>query len=111
MRPWLAAAVDAEPDAERLAPTPFATVCFRWRPARYRGREDEPEVAAALDRLNERLLARLNETGELFLSHTRLGGRFTLRLAINNIRTERRHVERAWELIRDLGGALDDESP
>ena len=35
LAPWFAAAVDAEPDAERLAPTPFATVCFRWRPARY----------------------------------------------------------------------------
>jgi aromatic-L-amino-acid decarboxylase len=102
---WFADAVDAEPDAERLAPTPFATVCFRWRPARHEGHEHEPDVEAELDDLNERLLARLNETGEVFLSHTRLDGRFALRLAINNIRTERRHVERAWELIRYLGAA------
>jgi aromatic-L-amino-acid decarboxylase len=108
---WFAAAVDAEPDAERLAPTPFATVCFRWRPARYRGREEEAEIRLALDRLNERLLARLNDTGEVFLSHTRLGDRFTLRLAVNNIRTEGRHVERAWELIRGLGSELDPEDP
>jgi aromatic-L-amino-acid decarboxylase len=107
---WAAAAIDAEPDAERLAPTPFATVCFRWRPARYRDREDDPAAAAALDTLNERLLTRLNDTGELFLSHTRLDGRLTLRLAINNIRTERRHVERAWDLIRDLGRELDRET-
>ena len=41
-RRWLAQTIDAEPDAERLAPTPFATVCFRWRPARFTGREDDP---------------------------------------------------------------------
>jgi aromatic-L-amino-acid/L-tryptophan decarboxylase len=104
---WLAQAIDTEPDAERLAPTPFATVCFRWRPARFTGREHDPHVAATLDALNERLLARLNETGEVFLSHTRLRGRFTLRVAINNLRTEARHVERAWELVRTLGTELD----
>jgi aromatic-L-amino-acid decarboxylase len=106
---WLAAAVDAEPDAERLAPTPFSTVCFRWRPVRFRGHEDGPDVTEELDSLNERLLARLNETGALFLSHTRLQGRFTLRIAINNIRTERRHVESAWDLVRALGTELDRE--
>jgi aromatic-L-amino-acid decarboxylase len=107
---WLAGAVDAEPDAERLAATPFATVCFRWRPARYRGREDDRDVAAALDALNERLLARLDETGEVLLSHSRLEGRFALRLAINGIRTERRHVERAWGLVGELGRVLDREA-
>jgi aromatic-L-amino-acid decarboxylase len=109
MAAWLAAAVDADPDAERLAPTPFAMVCFRWRPARYQGREADGDVAATLDALNERLLAQLNESGDVFLSHTRLGGRFTLRLAINNVRTEQRHVERAWTLIRAHGRALDAE--
>ena len=67
-----AAWVDAEPDAERLAPVPFATVCFRWHP---RGLDDALEPR----RLNERLMERLNGTGEVFLSHTRLDGRFTLR--------------------------------
>ena len=105
-----AAWVDGEPDAERLAPVPFSTVCFRWRPTRFRGREDEPEVAAYLDRLNERLLAGLNASGEVFLSHTVLGGRFTLRLAVANLRTEARHVERAWGLVRSLGPEIDAES-
>jgi len=36
----------------------------------------------------------------VFLSHTRLGGRHVLRLAVGNVRTERRHVARAWELLR-----------
>ena len=104
-----ASLVDAEADAERLAAVPFSTVCFRWRPARLAGREGEPAVAAYLDRLNERLMRRLNDSGELFLSHTVLGGRLTLRLAIGNVRTEARHVARAWELIRELGAGLDGE--
>jgi aromatic-L-amino-acid decarboxylase len=97
-----AAWVDAEPEAERLAPVPFATVCFRWRPS---GATDEP----TLDRLNERLMERLNAGGELFLSHTRLGGRFALRLALGNLRTELRHVERAWTLVRELGPTVSQE--
>ena len=45
----------------------------------------------------------VNRSGEVFLSHTKLRGRFTIRLAIGNLRTERRHVERAWELLRTAG--------
>ena len=45
----------------------------------------------------------VNRTGEALLSHTRLRGRFTIRLAIGNLRTERRHVARAWELLRSAG--------
>ena len=87
--------VDAAPDFERLAPAPFSTVVFRWRPAR---QTDE----AALDAANATLLERINETGEVFLSHTRVSGRYGLRLAIGNIRTTERHVARAWELAREL---------
>jgi aromatic-L-amino-acid decarboxylase len=98
--------VDAEPDAERMASVPFSTVCFRWRPARFAGREAEMDIGIVLDELNEQLLQRLNATGEVFLSHTRLEDRFTLRLAVGNLRTERRHVKRAWELIRSIGRDL-----
>ncbi|HTS14972.1 MAG TPA: pyridoxal-dependent decarboxylase, partial [Candidatus Sulfotelmatobacter sp.] len=98
-----AARVDREPEAERLAPVPFGTVCFRWHP---RGLDDE----AALDRLNERLMERLNGTGEAFISHTRLHGRFALRLALGNLRTEPRHVDRFWDLVREIGPAVAAES-
>jgi aromatic-L-amino-acid decarboxylase len=46
----------------------------------------------------------VNRTGEVFLSHTRLDGRFTIRLAIGNLRTEEAHVARAWELLRGAAG-------
>ena len=100
--------IDADPDWERLAPVPFSTVCFRYRPARLAGREDEPAVRAALDELNTSLMDAVNRTGEIFLSHTRLRDRFTIRIAIGNLRTEPRHVERAWELLRREAARLDD---
>jgi aromatic-L-amino-acid decarboxylase len=86
--------VDAAPDFERMAPTPLSTICFRAHP---RGL-DAPEQ---LNALNERLMAAVNSTGEIFLSHTKLNGAYTLRLAIGNIRTEEKHIRRAWELLQE----------
>ena len=96
----LAAEVDAHANFERLAPVPFSTVCLRWRPAGLAGREGESEVGARLDAANERLMAAVNATGETFLSHTRLRGRFAIRVAIGNLRTEERHVARAWTVLQ-----------
>jgi aromatic-L-amino-acid decarboxylase len=96
----LAADVDANSDFERLAPVPFSTVCLRWRPAALAGHEDEPAVRARLDAANERLMAAVNASGEIFLSHTRLRDRFAIRVAIGNLRTEPRHVARAWALLQ-----------
>ena len=53
------------------------------------------------DEENEALLRKVNETGEVFLSHTRLNGRYVLRLAVGNLRTTEADVERAWELLRE----------
>ena len=86
--------VDEAPGWERLAPVPFSTVCFRHVPAGLEADDD------ALDAHNAAIMGAVNRTGEIFLSHTRLHGRFTIRLAIGNLRTEERHVERAWELLR-----------
>ncbi len=81
----LAGQIDAHPDFERTAPTPFSTVCFR-----YRGTDEE----------NRQILERVNASGEIFLSHTVLRGRYSLRLAIGNMQTTRDHVQRAWELVQ-----------
>jgi aromatic-L-amino-acid/L-tryptophan decarboxylase len=88
--------VDADPDFERLAPVPFSVVCFRANP------HGQERTEAELEVLNQRLLDAMNATGEVFLSHTKLNGRFTLRLAVGNLRTEERHVARAWALARQL---------
>jgi aromatic-L-amino-acid decarboxylase len=88
-----AAWVDASPDFERMAPVPFSVVCFRARP---RG---TPMTGADLDAFNERLMASVNATGEVFISHTRIDGAIVLRLAIGNLRTTDTHVRRAWDLL------------
>ncbi len=56
---------------------------------------------AWLDATNAAVMDAVNRTGEVFLSHTRLNGRFVIRLAVGNLRTEPRHVERAWALLRE----------
>src|SRR5690606_38957199 len=92
----LATWVDELDEWERMAPTPFSTVCFRYRPVGASDRE--------VDLLNEQILAAVNASGEIFLSHTRLRGHYTLRMAIGNLRTSERHVRRAWELLRAAAG-------
>lgn len=93
--------VRAEQGWEVMAPVPFSTVCFRALPEGL----DDPET----DRHNEAMLAAVNATGEVFLSHTRLRGRYALRLAIGNIRTTVVEVRRAWELLRGYGAAIGEE--
>jgi aromatic-L-amino-acid decarboxylase len=83
--------IDASEDFERTAPVPFSVVCFRARGS---------------DQLNAALLERLNASGEIFLSHTKLNGRYTLRLAIGNLHTAESHVIRAWTLIRTTAAEL-----
>jgi aromatic-L-amino-acid decarboxylase len=97
--------VDESPDFERLAPVPFSVVCFRFRP------HDRAASEQELETLNSRLLEAVNRTGDVFLSHTKLDGRFSLRLAIGHIRTTERHVARAWELLQSeaRSEALDGE--
>jgi aromatic-L-amino-acid decarboxylase len=85
---WLRAA----PDWEVLAPHPLSVVCFRYAP---RGLDE-----AALERLNASILHAVNAGGEVFLSHTKIDGRYAIRLAIGNLRTQRGDVEWAWRVLR-----------
>jgi aromatic-L-amino-acid decarboxylase len=88
-----AAWVDAAPEWERVAPVPFSLVCFRYAPA---GTSEAEREA-----LNAAILERVNASGRAYLSHTKLNGRYVLRLAIGNMRTEPRHVSEAWRLLRE----------
>ena len=76
---------------EVMAPAPLNLVCFRYRGA---------------DRNNEELMNRLNRSGDLYLTHTRLNGKFTLRFSVGQTNTERRHVERAWQRIQEEAAKL-----
>lgn len=81
--------VEDSPHFELLAPVPFALVCFRARPA---GTQD-------LDELNERIMNEINASGEAYLSHTKLNGKFTLRVSVGSIRVQQRHLEKVWEIL------------
>ena len=91
-----AAWVDEADDFERVAPVPFSVVCFRAVPPALRGDD------AALDELNSRLVDEVNQSGQVFVSHTRLDGRYVIRLAIGNLHTTEHHVHHAWSLLCNL---------
>jgi aromatic-L-amino-acid decarboxylase len=93
--------VDMNPDFERLAPVPLSTVCFR---ARWQGMDNNE----LLNHLNEQLLQAINHTGEAFLSHTKLSGRFVLRLVVSHLRTNEAHVARIWAIAKEQLRLLKD---
>ncbi|MBP6978859.1 MAG: pyridoxal-dependent decarboxylase [Bacteroidales bacterium] len=95
----LATAIEQHPDFEVLVKPLLNTVCFRYKPA---GIVDETE----LNELNERLLNSVNATGRMFISHTRLKGKYTLRMVIAQTYAEERHVLAAWDLIRTTSSRL-----
>jgi aromatic-L-amino-acid decarboxylase len=94
----LAASIDQDPHFERMAPTPFSTVCFR---ALLPGADE-----ARLEAFNQQLMARTNEGSPFFFSHTKLRGIYVLRVAISNLRTEERHVAALWQRLREQAALL-----
>jgi aromatic-L-amino-acid decarboxylase len=91
--------VEQSPFFELMAPVPLNTICFRFHPPKPWGRKMGEEE---LDRLNKELLDQVNRAGKIFLTHTRLRGRYCLRLCIGQTETRREHVEEAW---KELCGA------
>ncbi|MGA9255609.1 MAG: aspartate aminotransferase family protein, partial [Candidatus Sulfotelmatobacter sp.] len=75
---------DNDKDFELAAPVPLNLVCFRHK---------------AGDAANQTIMDRVNRSGDLFLTHTKLNGKLTLRLCVGQTNTEAKHVERAWERI------------
>lgn len=83
--------VDADARFERVAPVAVNLVCFRHR---------------AGDEANQQILDRLNRSGKMLLSHTRLNNQLVLRLSIGQTNTHRCHVEQAWKLIQQAADAV-----
>jgi aromatic-L-amino-acid/L-tryptophan decarboxylase len=83
--------VDDSADFEMLAPVPFALVCFRAC----------PKNVDDLDALNEKIMNEINASGEAYLSHTKLNGKFTLRLSVGSIRVEERHLRKVWDILNE----------
>jgi len=91
--------IRTDPDFELLAPVPFSTLAFRFRP-RASVTADGKRSDEEINKLNERLLNAVNRSGRAFLSHTKLRGKFTIRFAIGNLKTQWQDVSETWELIR-----------
>jgi aromatic-L-amino-acid/L-tryptophan decarboxylase len=89
LRHW----IEAEGDFQVLAPSPFSTVVFRFRPPRLAA------DGAALDRENVRIHDAVNSSGRAFISHTTVRGAYALRIAIGNLQTRLEDVREAWELV------------
>lgn len=71
---------------------PLNLVCFRHRDG---------------DEYNQKIMERLNTSGDLYLSHTRMNDRLTLRLCVGQTNTELRHVKRAWQKIQEAAAELE----
>lgn len=84
---------------ELLAPVPLNTICFRFHP-------DYISDEEKLNELNERLLNEIQESGQLFLTHTKLNGKYTIRIVLGNTNLEKSHVDNAWELIEETASHL-----
>lgn len=94
----LAETIEAHPNFQLLAPVPFSTLVFRFCPNKsVNGNESRADLE--INNLNEKLLEAVNETGQVFLSHTKLRGKFGIRLAIGNLKTTWEDVSSAWEII------------
>jgi aromatic-L-amino-acid decarboxylase len=83
--------IEASQDFELAAPAPLNLVCFRH---------------VGGDEINQRLMDHLNQSGKLYLTHTRLDNRLTLRFCVGQTHTEARHVEHAWKLIQQTAREL-----
>jgi aromatic-L-amino-acid decarboxylase len=87
------------PEFEILAPVSLNLVCFRYRPSQRPCSEEE------MGQINKALMDKLNQSGEMFLTHTELKGKFALRLCVGQTNTTREHVEKAWErILREVKG-------
>jgi len=94
----LAKMISEETDFEILAPVVISVVCFRYHPAGY---NDEQ-----LNKINEKLNHLLNDSGKLYLSHTALNGKYTLRMVTAQTNVTLEHVERAWINIKSTARGL-----
>jgi aromatic-L-amino-acid decarboxylase len=95
----LAQEIESQPDFELLAPVPLNLICFRYHPKGIDG-------PAMLDNLNERLLGELNQSGKMYLTHTKLNGKYTLRFVASQTQVKKDDISRAWELIKSTAKRL-----
>ena len=93
--------VEESKNFELLAPVPFALVCFRATPPTTRQFLNMEQHEKFYDEVNEKIMNEINASGAAYLSHTKLNGKFTLRLSVGSIRVEERHLRKVWDLLNE----------
>lgn len=86
------------PHFEVLAPAPLNLICFRYKP--------EGKTEEELNLINEKLLQSINATGKAYLSHTKLNGKYTLRIVVGQTYLLQKHLDNTWELIQEKAKEL-----
>ncbi len=91
--------IEASRDFELMAPVPVSLVCFRYHPV---GTDDEKK----LDQLNKTIEETLNDSGKIFLTHTKLRGKFVLRFCVGQTQVTQEDVDKAWGLIQETARGM-----
>ncbi|MDX2305793.1 MAG: pyridoxal-dependent decarboxylase [Microscillaceae bacterium] len=97
---WLKNKIEFHPDFEILAPLEFNLLCLRYKP-------QDIQDEAQLDFLNQKLIEKINRSGKAYLTHTRLKGTYTIRIAIGQTSVEARHIENLWEILQREAALLN----
>lgn len=116
MAQYMAERIQAEPDLELLAPVQLSICCFRYAPARLRAQieaadnaTDREQLNVELNRLNERIMHRVQRGGRAYLSNAMLRGQFALRACIINFRTTRSDIDLTLETVREAAHEIESE--
>ena len=106
----LAKWMDASSDFHCLL-VPFATICFRYYPQELKDKATSKYkkeiIHSYLNDVNEAIMNSVNESGKIYISHTKIKEKFTLRMSIGNIRTTEDHIKAAWELLQEHAKKID----
>ena len=91
--------IENDTSFEIMAPVPLNTVCFRYRPRQITNQNE-------INRLNEILLAKINQTGQMYLTHTKLNGNYVIRMVTAQTNVQEDHVLKAWKKIKETAKEL-----
>lgn len=95
----LAKKIDIHPHFEQLVPLNFNMICFRYHP-------NDINDPNELNALNKKFLNSLNDTGEVYMTHTKIEGQYTIRMVIGQTYVQQQHVDKAWNIIQKLSQEL-----
>jgi len=94
--------IENSDEFEILAPVPFNVICFRFVPRGFKKVDD-------INKINSVVLEKLNNTGEVYFTHTKLNGIYTIRFVIGQTYVTEKHVQKAWDLIKKISNKVKEE--